>query len=315
MKKNVRIVALFLFALALPARAEDFSSADFAELKNARYVPPRTDEAKESNKTYLELDNAVQEASKAVRRGQAPAHKFYTYTVKKDDLTGGKGLAQLAASLNQRQWTLALLNRIENVGDIVEGQRLVLSAAQGIFVPEAPATPLEVLVSQKFTRHVTEDTPRVSIDGKRYLFLAEMQFDGTIVAFFHDNGMVLPLSRKVVTSPFGYRTSPISGDWKMHNGIDLASPHGSEVFATKEGTVAETGFSDVYGNYIVISHPGNKTSLYAHLSRIDVGESQKVSTGETIGLVGTTGMSTGPHLHFEIHEGGTPKDPTSYLKK
>lgn len=295
--------------------ATDFNSADFLELKNARYVAPVTDEAKESNKVYLNFDDEIQKASQAVRRGIEPTQKFYTYTIKKSDLTGGKGFVQLASSLNQKQGTLATLNPIENAGDISEGQKLILSVAQGLFVKENPKTALEVLVSQSFSKYITEETPKISIDGKSYFFLAERNFNGTIIAFFNDNSMILPLSKKVVTSPFGYRTSPISGEWKMHGGIDLASPVGSEVFATKEGTVSETGFDEVYGNYIILSHSGRKTSLYAHLSKINVEKGQKVSGGETIGLVGITGATTGPHLHFEIREDGTPKDPASYLKK
>ena len=317
------------------AQTQPFKSADFEEIPNllqihaSRNAPEEEKAAaKASNDILTKFDNEIQESSKAAFRGERPKHKFYVYTVKKDDLTGGKGFAQIAAHLNQKHSTLATLNRLENPGDIRAGDKLIVSVVQGLFLRENPANSLEILLSQTYTKEITQETEKITIDGSTFYFLpkityetrsgprlTEANFYGTILYFFHDNGMVLPLNKKVVTSPFGYRTSPISGQWKMHNGIDLASPIGSEVFATKSGTVAETGFNSVYGNYIIINHSGTKSSLYAHLSKINVEKNARVSTGQTIGLVGTTGMSTGPHLHFEIHEGGSPKDPTAYLKK
>ena len=126
--------------------------------------------------------------------------------------------------------------------------------------------------------------------------------------------MQLPLSKKIVTSGFGYRVSPITGKWKFHAGIDLAAPEGTEVYACKQGKVKTAAYSDIYGNYIVLSHNNSTTSLYAHLSQILVQKNESVATGQKIGLTGTTGASTGPHLHFEVRENGTPMDPSKMIK-
>lgn len=112
-----------------------------------------------------------------------------------------------------------------------------------------------------------------------------------------------------VTSPFGTRKHPITGVVKMHTGIDIGAPHGSPVVAVKDGYIAYRGDMGAYGNAILIEH-GDCRTLYAHLSRFNVKSGDKVHAGQRIGEVGTTGMSTGPHLHFEVRTG---KDRTEYL--
>ena len=112
------------------------------------------------------------------------------------------------------------------------------------------------------------------------------------------------------------RISPISGKWKIHKGIDLAAARGSRILACREGLVklAAKG-NPVYGNYVVLKHPNGMESLYANMDLISVEKNQKVTTGQTLGTVGTTGLSTGPHLHFEISQNGSPLNPENYLKK
>ena len=99
-----------------------------------------------------------------------------------------------------------------------------------------------------------------------------------------------------------------------HHGIDIASPIGTPVMATKQGDVKEVGWSDIYGNMIIVDHGGGLESLYCHLSGIDVKVGYPVYAGQRIGSCGNTGNSTGPHLHFEIRKNGTSVDPASYFK-
>ncbi len=110
-----------------------------------------------------------------------------------------------------------------------------------------------------------------------------------------------------IVSPFGMRWG------RMHEGIDLDAGYGNEVVAVAGGTVVEAGWYGGYGKEVEISHGGGLVTRYAHLSRIDVSVGESVDRGETIGLVGSTGNSTGPHLHFETIVGGEPRDPTNYL--
>ena len=116
-----------------------------------------------------------------------------------------------------------------------------------------------------------------------------------------------------VSSQFGYRVHPIFGTTKYHSGIDIAASAGASVLAADGGTVVTSTYSSSYGNYIVISHGNGYTTTYAHLSSRLVSTGSTVSQGTTIGLVGSTGWSTGPHLHFEISYNGSRVDPLNYV--
>ncbi len=118
-----------------------------------------------------------------------------------------------------------------------------------------------------------------------------------------------PLEFSRVTSGFGGRVHPISNQWKAHNGVDYAAPTGTPVRTVGDGVVEFAGVQRGYGNVIEVMHTGGKSTLFAHLSQIKVQAGQKVSQGDVIGAVGTTGYSTGPHLHFEFRVNGTHHDP------
>ncbi|NLY08536.1 MAG: M23 family metallopeptidase [Tissierellia bacterium] len=117
-----------------------------------------------------------------------------------------------------------------------------------------------------------------------------------------------------ISSPFGNRQHPISGQWKQHNGLDIPGANGSPMYAAQDGTVSFVGYdSGGYGNYIIIDHGGGMTTLYGHAHSLSAKEGQKVSAGEQIGKIGSTGGSTGPHIHFEVKQDGTPIDPYPFL--
>jgi len=138
--------------------------------------------------------------------------------------------------------------------------------------------------------------------------LDEYDQTGTISV---SNGMVTPVSGGVMTSRFGPRRHPILKQVLMHKGVDWAAPTGTPVRAAYDGTLAFAGDAGGYGNLIKLSHPGGAETRYAHLSRFadGVAPGQQVKAGAMIGYVGTTGRSTGPHLHFEFYRNGTAIDP------
>jgi len=121
------------------------------------------------------------------------------------------------------------------------------------------------------------------------------------------------LGTLVVTSPFGMRVHPITGEKTEHHGIDLVAEAGTPAMATARGVVVWRGNKLGYGNCIVIRHGTHLSTIYGHLSHIGVHTGQSVSKGEVIGLSGSTGFSTGPHLHFEVRRDGTPVNPLSLL--
>lgn len=124
-------------------------------------------------------------------------------------------------------------------------------------------------------------------------------------------------TRGRLTSPFGYRTDPFTGTRRMHYGIDLANRVGTPVRATMAGTVVVVAnHPQGYGKYIVIRHERGYQSLYGHLETILVRKGQRVSQGQKIGLMGSTGRSTGPHLHFSLYKNYVPVNPLAgYLYK
>jgi murein DD-endopeptidase MepM/ murein hydrolase activator NlpD len=122
----------------------------------------------------------------------------------------------------------------------------------------------------------------------------------------------LPASGRM-SSGFGPRTHPIYGDTRLHAGVDISAPSGTAIHAAGPGRVLWAGPRGGYGNLVVIDHGNGLATLYAHQSKVQVAVDQTVATGEHIGDVGSTGLSTGPHLHFEVREKGSPLDPHFYL--
>jgi murein DD-endopeptidase MepM/ murein hydrolase activator NlpD len=116
-----------------------------------------------------------------------------------------------------------------------------------------------------------------------------------------------------ITSPFGWRSNPFGGAPEFHQGLDIAAPSGTTVTAAAGGTVIMAQWYGGYGNYILIDHGGGYSTGYGHLSAIYVSNGQAVARGQAIGAVGSTGQSTGPHLHFEIRIAGKPVDPAPRL--
>lgn len=117
----------------------------------------------------------------------------------------------------------------------------------------------------------------------------------------------------LLTSRFGYRMHPILGYERFHAGVDIGAKAGDTIIASDGGTVAVAEYSDSYGNYVLINHGNGYTTLYAHMSSMAVEAGQAVEQGDTLGYVGSTGWSTGPHLHFEIRYNDEKTDPEAYF--
>lgn len=132
-------------------------------------------------------------------------------------------------------------------------------------------------------------------------------------------GMMFPLKTKgvYISSPYGMRTHPITGEYKMHSGVDFSAPNGTinkePIYAAQSGEVIFAGTRGGYGNYIIVDHGKGITTCYAHCSSIGVTTGQQVKQGQVIGKVGDTGSSTAPHLHFEVRIDGATTQPMNYV--
>lgn len=131
-----------------------------------------------------------------------------------------------------------------------------------------------------------------------------------------DSGFCWPTpGYTTVTSPYGYRIHPITGKLKFHSGVDIGAKGGTPIVAAADGTVTISVYSNSYGNYVEIDHGGGVRTRYAHMSKRLCKVGDTVTQGETIGLVGSTGNSTGNHCHFEVRINGTTYDPMQYFSK
>lgn len=305
------------FSTIKPTKQIVINTKELKEIVNSRVIYPSPKDppeeqavARERNKVFQTYEKEREASDQQLRRTGEISSVMYVYRLKKTDVSKTRGFTQLCAGFNQGQGTLATINEIDSQDSLKDGQLLLLPVAQGLFIAKNPVSQLEIFLKKEYEQRITKDTVEFIIDGKEFFFLPGITFSQTDKAYFVDTSMQLPLDKKILTSPFGYRVSPISGKWKLHAGIDLAAPVGSKVYACKRGIVkTATEGNPIYGTYIIIDHGNGMTSTYAHLSKLNVNKGASVRQGQIIGLVGTTGMSTGPHLHFEIRKNGSPTDP------
>jgi murein DD-endopeptidase MepM/ murein hydrolase activator NlpD len=166
----------------------------------------------------------------------------------------------------------------------------------------------------RFSRVLAGD---LKVGGREY---TAFRFDGAgaSTGYFDEQGKSLrrtflraPLQFRRLASGFGGRTHPVLGTWKKHEGLDYSAAMGTPVMAAGDGTVIRAGRSGGYGNLVELRHANGITTRYGHLSRIDVRVGQRVKQEQRVGAVGSTGLSTGPHLHYEFRVGGVARDPRS----
>ena len=149
-------------------------------------------------------------------------------------------------------------------------------------------------------------------DSSSYDSSYEEEGSSSSASYSSSSGWSWPVSGTTVTSSYGEREAPTEGGSTYHQGIDIAAEEGQDISAAASGTVAETGYNDAMGNYVVIDHGDGVTTTYEHCSDVYAEEGQDISQGDTIAAVGSTGIATGSHLHFGVSVDGESVDPTDY---
>ena len=278
---------------------------------------PLISELSPQNHIFQQYCDDVLYARKSLAAGKTSRElplQFYRYRAQKDDT-----VIRIAARCSIPYDALITLNSIESVNTNITGKMLLLPSLPALYLPEKAVSDIEKLTEALSKKLKTESFP-ISIPspdtaGKtiRVVCFPNALLDSTVRSFFFIPLYRFPLQYAVVTSNFGMRKSPFTGKTSYHAGIDLAAPAGSPVYACAGGKVIETAYSNIYGNYVLIRHDDGRESLYGHLSKVRTRLYEKVKSGTIIGNVGSTGLSTGPHLHFEVREHGKAKDPTLFI--
>jgi murein DD-endopeptidase MepM/ murein hydrolase activator NlpD len=202
-------------------------------------------------------------------------------------LIRGQLLAQKADYQAQAQSQSDLIQRLNS-------DRLALEAAQNQLAQDSQN--LEILIQQKIAAAAQAKTN-----------------SSTRSIIIRGSGILAYPSNASTSSPFGWRIHPILGYRRFHSGMDFAASYGSTIRAADSGTVIFAGWYGGYGKTVIINHGRGMTTLYAHTSELYVSDGQGVQRGQAIAAVGSTGLSTGPHLHFEVRHDGTPVDPGNFL--
>lgn len=273
-------------------------------------VIPRLDS---SDPVFRQYSDDVASARKALatpRAGVRPPLGIYAYRPRLEDT-----LLTVAARCAVPYDAIATLNRIGSVGDPILGKTLLLPTLPALYLPETAKTDIEHLLLASPDPAVEPITITVRDPNRRTVYcLPDAVFDGTVRAFFVTPSIRFPLPAGTLTSTFGYRKNPVTGNLVFHKGIDLAAPYGTVVLACADGRVTRSGYDAIYGEFIEITHADGRESLYGHLATKKIVLQGEVKSGTIIGTVGSTGQSTGPHLHFEIRENGVPKNPEGFIK-
>jgi murein DD-endopeptidase MepM/ murein hydrolase activator NlpD len=281
--------------------------ADYPEIKKLGHTDP----------LFKQLQADIQSYHKYISRrvdeegASLPPLQLFKYRLRPDD-----DLFSLAARFNLPYDTLATLNRLERASDLAQHDFLLVPNLPGIFVHPTPANAFEEIVTTLRTTPASEARQIMVQDAggaRSCLFLAGESFHPVERAYFLQILFRFPVPSGRLTSAYGSRDNPFTGHPEFHHGIDIAAAAGTEVVTARAGTVRETGRHPVLGNYVIILHAGGYETVYGHLEEVFVGLKQTVTSGMIIGKVGTTGMSTGPHLHFEVRRRGSSRDPLPLL--
>lgn len=314
MQKNSKKNIFFLFFTFFTLLFAYSQESNFQSIKLNTKNLPTLNKLSSKNDLFKEYSAIVESNYKRISSGKKPEIIFFLYKNSENF-----SLHQLASRCNIPYETIATLNCISTSNEDISNKTLILPTVSGLFVCLSKTTsPLEVLLQENHSFDKLDDTcVKYTIGNREYILLLNNRLTPTERAFFLDSGLRLPLDRNSfwISSEFGKRKNPFSGQIKNHNGIDMAAPEGTPVYAIKDANVSNIVLNDpVFGNYIILSHDNGKMmSIYAHLSKVCAEEFDSIKKGDIIGYVGQTGMATGPHLHFEIKQGGRAQDPRQKL--
>ncbi|MBS7294409.1 MAG: M23 family metallopeptidase [Treponema sp.] len=267
------------------------------------------------NNSYTEEDYVDEELAELAALFDQPV-TFQNYKVVAGDTISGIakkfGLSNIS--------TLISINKIENVRFLAAGQKIKIPSRDGIMYSVVKGDTLQSICEKNNIRLETvldvNELSEETLTVGQELFLPGVGLDSATLRNAMGEIFKLPIHTSFRwTSDYGSRVDPIKGVQSFHTGTDMACPTGTPIYASMSGTVVFTGISNVFGKYVIIDHGNGYKTLYAHMSKIIATKGQFVGQNTKIGLVGSTGYSTGPHLHFTVYKNGNLVNPMSVLNK
>lgn len=243
------------------------------------------------------------------------AISYISYRIRRGDM-----ISRIAEKFDVTQDTLISVNNIKSTRSIQPGEYIKIPSVPGILYTVKKDGETIASLAEKFAidSDLCASTNDLEADRElkagQNMFLPGAKLDAATIAEINGDLFRKPIRRSYyLSSYFGWRANPFTGARSYHSGIDMACPQGTQIYAALAGTVTETGYNNIYGNYVVITHHSGYKTLYGHMSAILAVRGQAVNTNTCIGKVGSTGMSTGPHLHFTVFKNGSRVNPLNYL--
>lgn len=242
---------------------------------------------------------------------QVPELYYIAYSVRTGDIVGN-----IAKEHGVSQDAIISLNRLRNTRTLQIGQVLKIPSINGILytakkgdTPESIADKYRVSLEKiALVNNISDNV----VKAGAVLFLPDAKLDWVTLQEINGDLFSKPLrGGYYISSRYGWRDNPFSGSRTFHNGIDMACPRGTAIFAALDGVVSATGYDVTYGNYVIVSHHSGYQTMYAHMNTILTSKGKHVSPATKIGLVGNTGQSTGPHLHFTVYKNRATINPAS----
>ncbi len=243
--------------------------------------------------------------------GNMPSLVVRSYQVQADDT-----ISEIAHNFDVNLDTLISFNDIRHVSDLRAGMKLSIPTISGLAYSVESGDTLSGIAAQHSIRMTDildwNDLQSSTIMVGQKMFLPGASLSENVRNAVLGRLFIKPTQGRI-TSSYGYRSDPFTGIRRFHNGIDIAAPIGTPIIASMRGRVGRVAVNGSYGRYVILIHADGYQTLYAHLSRSHVSSGMFVDQGYTIGTMGSTGYSTGSHLHFSIFKSGKHLDPSRYI--
>ncbi len=256
------------------------------------------------------FDEAVSERTAKASFGAAVSYREHK-------VQSGETIKSIAAKYGKRVDSIISINGISNAKRLSAGDILKIPSIDGVIhvarsgesysrVAASYGVSLNALLDANAT-----DDPVLRVGAK--LFIPGAAMGKTALLKSLGELFARPVASATLSSKFGYRNDPFTGKRAYHNGIDLAAEYGTRISAALDGKVSLVGYSPIFGKYVIVSHDGGYQTWYAHLSAFSVKEGDRVTQGQKLGEMGSTGYSTGTHLHFSVYLNGKALDPLGFV--